>query len=290
MYSFLDGFSGYNQIRMAEEDQENTAFVTEWGVFVAAVMMFGLKTAPATFQRIIMEIFEEYIPGFMQVCLDDFAVFGTRKANLQHVELCLEKCRKARLSLNPAKCAFAVTSGMLLGHIVSKEGIAMDPDKVKAILEAPAPHNAKALSRFLGQIRWHSQMIRHLADFATPLHAGGHREPFSWTEEEEKAFAALKLLLPRALVVQPPDWNRDFHVFVDASDIAIGSVLMQKYASRRLSKAERNYSTTEREALGMIYSVTKFRHYLLGKRFTFHVDHSALVYLVSKALLTGKLA
>jgi hypothetical protein len=143
-------------------------------------------------------------------------------------------------------------------------------------------------------------MICHLADFATPLHSAVHRELFSWTEEEEKAFAALKLLLTRALVVQPPDWNREFHVFVHASDIAIGSVLMQKYeknwfrlvyyASRRLSKAERNYSTTEREALGMIYSVRKFRHYLLGKRFTFHVDHSALVYLVSKASLNRKVA
>jgi hypothetical protein len=122
-----------------------------------------------------------------------------------------------------------------------------------------------------------------------------HREPFTWTEEEEKAFAALKLLLTRAPVMQPPDWEREFHVFVDASD----SVLMQRYekkwfrlvyyASRRLSKVEMNYSTTEREALGMIYSVTKFYHYLLGKRFTFHVDNSALVYMVSKALLTGKL-
>jgi hypothetical protein len=229
MYSFLNGFSGYNQIRMAEEDQENTAFVTEWGVFVAVVMMFGLKTAPTTFQRIIMEIFEEYIPGFMKVFLDDFAMFGSRKMHLQHVEMCLQKCRAARPSLNLVKCAFAVTSGMLLGHIVSKEGIAMDPNKVKAILEAPAPHKAKALSRFLGQIRWHSRMIHHLADFATPLHAAVHREPFSWTEEEEKAFAALKLLLTHAPVVQPPDWNREFHGFVDASDIAISSVLMQKY-------------------------------------------------------------
>jgi hypothetical protein len=109
--------------------------------------------------------------------------------------MCLKKCREARLSLNPAKCAFAVTSGMLLGYIVSKHGIAMDPDKVKAILEASAAHNAQALSRFLGQIRWSSRMIRHLADFATPLHAVVHREPFSWTKEEEKAFAALKLLL-----------------------------------------------------------------------------------------------
>jgi hypothetical protein len=148
-----------------------------------------------------MEIFEDYIPGFMQVFLDDFAVFGTRKAHLQHVEMCLKKCRETRMSQNPAKCAFAVTSGMLLSHIVSKEGIAMDPDKVKAILDAPAPHNAKALSRFLGQIRRYSRMIRHLADFGTPLHAAVHREPFSWTEEEEKAFATLKLLLTRAPVV-----------------------------------------------------------------------------------------
>ena len=300
MYTFLDGFSGYNQIRMAEEDQEKTAFVTEWGVFVAVVMMFGLKTAPATFQRIIMEIFAEYIPGFMQVFLDDFAVFGGVKEHLQHIRLCLQKCREARLSLNPAKCAFAVTSGMLLGHIVSKEGIAMDPDKVSAILEAPAPTNAKSLSRFLGQIRWHSRMIRYLADLATPLHAVVHKEPFAWGEAEDKAFRGLKILLSQAPVVQPPAWDKAFHVFVDASEVAIGSVLMQLheenwyrpvyYASRRLSKAEKNYSTTEREALGMIYSVNKFRHYLLGKKFTFHVDHSALLYLISKASLTGKLA
>jgi hypothetical protein len=190
---------------MAKEDQENTAFIIEWGVFLAVFMMFGLKTAPSTFQRIIMEIFEEYIRGFMQVFLHDFALFGTRKAHLQHVELCLKKCREARLSLNPAKCAFAVTSGMLLEHIVSKDGNAMNPDKVKAVLEAPVPHNAKALCRFLGQIRWHSRMIRHLADFAMPLHMAVHREPFTWTEEEEKAFATLKLLMSRAPVVQPSD-------------------------------------------------------------------------------------
>ena len=91
MFTFLDGFSRYNQIRMVEEDQEKTAFVTEWGVFVAVVMMFGLKTAPTTFQRIIMEIFAEYIPGFMQVLLDDFAVFGGRMEHLRHIRLCLQK-------------------------------------------------------------------------------------------------------------------------------------------------------------------------------------------------------
>ena len=247
-----------------------------------------------------MEIFGEFIPAFMQVFLDDFAVYSREGDHLQHLRLCLEKCRAYRLSLNPAKCVFGVSSGTLLGHIVSKEGIAVDPDKVKAILEAPAPTTAKALSRFLGQIRWHSRMLRYLADLATPLHAAVHRTPFQWTDTEDKAYRALKVLLSQAPVVQPPDWAKEFHVFVDASDIAIGSALMQLteprwyrpvyYASRKLSQAERNYSTTEREALGMIYSVTKFRHYLLGRKFSFHVDHSALLYLVSKASLTGKLA
>ena len=129
--------------------------------------------------------------------------------------------------MNLAKCVFGVASDNLLGHVVSKEGIAVDPDKVKAILEAPAPSNAKALSWFLGKIRWHSRMIRHLADFATPLHAAVHRVPFQWGDTEEKAYQALKVMLSQAPVVQPPDWTKSFHVFVDASDIAIGSVLMQ---------------------------------------------------------------
>ena len=119
VYSFLDGFSGYNQVRMNPEDQEKTTFVTEWGVFVAVVMMFGLKTAPTTFQRVIQEIFGEYIPTFMQVFLNDFVVYSRKSEHFEHLRLCLEKCRKGRLSLYPAKCAFGVTGGTLLGHIVS---------------------------------------------------------------------------------------------------------------------------------------------------------------------------
>ena len=121
-----------------------------------------------------MEIFGEFIPTFMQVFLDEFAVYSTKGEHLDNIWLCLEKCRGYRLSLNPAKCIFEVTRGTLLGYIVSKDGIVVDPDKVKAILEAPAPTTAKALSRFIGQIRWHSRMLRYLADLATPLHTTVH--------------------------------------------------------------------------------------------------------------------
>ena len=156
----------------------------------------------------------------MQVFLDDFVVYSRKIDHFDHLRLCLERCRQGRLSLNPAKCAFGVTSGTLLGHIVSEEGIAVDPDKVKAILEAPAPLNAKALSRFLGQIRWHSRMIRYLADVATSLHAAVHRAPFQWTSVEQDAYDCLKKMLSRVPVVQPLDWDKPFHDFVDALDIA----------------------------------------------------------------------
>ena len=152
----------------------------------------------------------------MQVFLDDFAVYGMRKDHLHHLRLCLERSRAARLSLNPAKCAFGVTSGTLLGHIVSKDGIAVDPGKIEAIIKSPTPKNAKQLGWFLGQLRWHNRMLRHLADFATPLHATVQRTPFQWTETEEKAYGALKVMLSQAPVVQPPYWTQPFHVFVDA--------------------------------------------------------------------------
>ena len=128
MYNFQDGFSGYNHVRMHLDDQEKTAFVTEWGVFVAVVMMFGLKTAPATFQRVIQEIFAKYILVFVQVFLDDFVVYNQM---LEHLQLCLERCRKGRLSLNPAKSVLGVMSGTLLGHIVNQEGIVFDQTRSK---------------------------------------------------------------------------------------------------------------------------------------------------------------
>ena len=135
-------------------------------------------------------------------------------------------------------------------------------------------------------------MLRHLADFATPLHAVMHRLPFQWSSIEDEAYQSLKLMLSHAPVVQPPVWSEPFHF--------IGNALMQctppnwyrpvYYTSRRLLAAEKNYSTTERETLGMVYSITKFWHYLLGRKFTFHVDHLALIYLVNKQGLTGRLA
>ena len=141
----------------------------------------------------------------MQVFLDDCAVYGMQGEHFGQLWLCLERCRTSRLSLNLAKCAFGVTSGALLGHIVSKEGISIDPNKIKAIIEVKSPTNAKSLTRFLGKICWHSRMLRYVADFATPLHVVVHHTLFKWMTIEDKAYKALKIMLTQAPIVQPTD-------------------------------------------------------------------------------------
>ena len=152
----------------------------------------------------------------MRVFIDDFSVFGNKAMHLQHLTLCLEKCQSSRLSLNPMKCAFCVKSGMLLGHIVLAEGIAMDPAKVAVIRLAPVPTTPRELSRFVGQVWWHGRMLRYLADVAIPLNAQMKKKEIIWNDDCDKAFRRLKVMLAKAPIVQPPQWDLPFHVFVDA--------------------------------------------------------------------------
>ncbi|MCO5597558.1 hypothetical protein L7F22_051636 [Adiantum nelumboides] len=146
MYSFLDGYSGYNQISLAEEDREKTTFITEWGAFIYLVMPFGLCNAPATFQRAMMTIFSEYLQKFMAIFVDNFTVYSSKEKHLEYLRLMFEKCREKRVCLNPYKCLFGAFRGILLGHVVSKDGIEMAQDKIKAIQEALPPTNANETS------------------------------------------------------------------------------------------------------------------------------------------------
>ncbi|KAL2652109.1 hypothetical protein R1flu_020237 [Riccia fluitans] len=113
MYSFMDGFSDYNQVSVAKRDREKTAFITEWGAFAYRVMPFGLKNAPFSFQRVVTTMFEEYLNDFMQTYLNDFTVYGFRNDHLGHLRKYLEKCQKYSISLNPNKSVFGISSGFI---------------------------------------------------------------------------------------------------------------------------------------------------------------------------------
>ena len=300
-YSFLDGFSGYNQVFIRPEDQLKTTFTTEWGTFAFNRMLFGLCNAPGTFQRLMMDIFQDFLRHFLEVFIDNFAVFSAKRDHLNFLKKTSEKCRETNLKLHPGKCFLGMESGLLLGHVVSKSGLKVDLDKVKAILALIAPTNVREIREFLGCVGYYQRFIKDYARKALPLtELLKKEEEFSWNPERQSAFEELKLTLSRAPILYPPDWAKEFHVTLDASGWCLGAILWQfddsnressmYYASRQMSPAEKKYTTTEREALAVIYAYKKFRHYLLGYRIVFHTDHDSLKYLVNKPDLSGWIA
>jgi hypothetical protein len=139
LYTFLDGFCGYNQLSVAKYDRYKTAFVTKWGAFVWLVMPFELKNIPATYQRVVNKAIKEYLNKFMKLFLDDFSVYCDEATYLPKLRLCFEKYKEFGISLNPEKCLMMVTSGVILGHVVSKDGKFPDPKKIQAIQDMPRP-------------------------------------------------------------------------------------------------------------------------------------------------------
>jgi hypothetical protein len=136
-YSFTDGFSGYHQVRIVEEDKRKTTFITEWGSFAYNVMPFGLKNAPAVFSRIVIASFREFIHKFIEVYMDDWMVYSLLKEHVALLRLMFDRCRELQISLNLRKCIFCVPHGNLLGHIVCREGVLVDPAKVVVIVNMP---------------------------------------------------------------------------------------------------------------------------------------------------------
>ena len=151
MLSFMDEFSRYNQILMAPKDMEKTSFITEWGTYYYRVMLFGLKNAGATYQRASTTFFHDMMHRDVEVYVDDMIIKSRGRAyHLASLEKFFERIRRFRLRLNTRKCTFGVTSGKLLGHIVSKRGLEVDPKKIRAILNMPALRTEKDIRGFLG--------------------------------------------------------------------------------------------------------------------------------------------
>ena len=153
LLSFMDGFSGYNQIKMAPEDMEKTSFITPWGTYCYKVMPFGLKNANATYQRVATTLLHDLIHKEVEVYVDDMIVKS--KDNEPHIPTLrkfFERIQFYKLRLNPKKCTFGVTFGKLLGLMVSQRGIEVDLDKIKAIVEMKPPKIGKEIQGFLGRI------------------------------------------------------------------------------------------------------------------------------------------
>jgi len=163
--SMMDGFSGYNQVAMHPDDMEKTVFTTPWGTFMYYKMPFKLINAGSKFQRAMDILFVGEKEKFILIYLDDMMVFSTSdEDHIKHIKQTFIKCRKYGLSLNPKKSHFAMEEGKMLGHIVSKDGVKIDPERVVDIQNIPFPRNKKEVQYFMGKINFLRRFIPNLVE------------------------------------------------------------------------------------------------------------------------------
>ena len=301
MFSTLDLNSGYWQVAIEEKDKPKTAFVTRRGLFQFKVMPFGLTCAPATFERLMETVLAGLQWDKCLVYLDDIIVIGNSFENmLENLEKVFDRLQRAGLKLKAKKCNLFATKVSYLGHIISCEGIATDPEKIKAVAEWPIPTNVTEVRSFLGMCSYYRRFIRDFASEAKPLHCLTEKgRKFLWTKEAQIAFETLRNRLITAPILALPDITKRFILDTDASNNAIGAVLSQEidgrerviaYASRTLTKAERKYCVTRKELLAVVNFIKHFRHYLYGKEFLIRTDHGSLKWLLRFKNPEGQLA
>jgi len=295
----LDMTRGYWQVPLDDPSVPISAFVTPFGHFQWRYMPFGLRNAPATFSRLVNKLLLG-LESFCAVYLDDIILFSDSwEEHMKHLKVVLTRIRNANLTLSPQKCHFAVAEVDYLGHHVGMARVQPRAKKVEALLSYPTPVNRKQLQSFLGLAGYYRKFVPHYAHIAAALSdllKKGAR--FVWTPEADKAFLDLKSRLSTRPVLRPPNYLLPFSMSVDASDLAIGSVLFQTvedidhpicFYSKKLDRHQRNYSTIEKEAFALVLSVRVFSVYFGSNPVKVYTDHNPLTFLQRMASHNQKL-
>ena len=291
-FSTLDLAAGYWQVQVHPDSCEKTAFITHQGLYEFSVMPFGLKNAPAVFQRlmqrVLMGLNPDKGPSFVSVYLDDVIVFSeTLEDHLEHLRKVMKRFVKAGLKLKPSKCHFVCERVEYLGHIITPQRTKPNSDRVAAVQGYPVPASVKKVKKFIGLVSYYRKFIKGFAKIAEPLHLLTRKDvTFEWSSSCQDAFDTLKRALIEAPVLAYPNFSRNFRLETDACVKGLGAVLaqMQKdgqahpvaYASRALSDVEKRYAVTELETLAVVWALNHFHVYLYGNEVAVYTDHSAV--------------
>jgi hypothetical protein len=297
--STLDLQAGYWQIQIRPEDRDKTAFVCPFGMYRFLQMPFGLRNAPASFQRLI-DRFKTVLPDVILLAyLDDLIVFSPDpNKHLDDLRSVLALMRKFRLRMNRDKCAFGCTEVKYLGHRITTNGVGVNPDNVLAVSKMPAPKNPKELQFFLQTCSGFQQFLEHFATTSGPLSTLLKDQPWDWGPAQREAFQTLREQLTSPPVLRTADPTQPFILRTGSSVYAFGAALLQgdgpeerpiEYASRLLNATERNYSATERGALAIVWAINKFRGYVRDASVVVITDHQPLRWLMDLKSPMGRL-
>ena len=298
-FTTMDLLSGFWQIMIKPEHRYKTAFNTMRGLYEFVVMPFGLCNAPATFQRLMDNIILPEYRDFIQTYIDDVMVYSnTFEDHLKHMDKVCELLAQHNLKVKLKKCKFACERIEFLGHIISQNKITVNPRTVDNVRNWIKPKGGgtkakSAIRGLIGLTGWYHKFIPHYAEIAQPLFNLTRDDvPFEWTDQCQKAFDTFKDHLTRGPVLAVANPNKPYVLHTDASDFALGALLMQEddngdlhpiaYASKTLNSAQRNYDTTDREALALVWALEHFNTFVEGHNYTIITDHRALETIMTK--------
>ncbi|CAA0827440.1 Unknown protein, partial [Striga hermonthica] len=272
LMSFMDAYSGYNQIPMDPEDSEHTSFYSARGLYCYTMMSFGLKNAGATYQRLVNKMFATLIGHTMEVYVDDMVVKSVHASDhITHLQDMFAILRSYSMVLNPKKCTFGVESGKFLGYMVSQRGIEANPAKIKAIQDLTPPTSVKGVQALTGRLAALNRFISKSTDRCTPFFEAIKKgKRFEWTEECKKALVSIKETLASPPTLQKPRPEEMLFLYLGVSDSAISAVLIREeellqspiyYVSKALHDAELRYPPMEKLAFALVIAAQKLRPY-----------------------------
>ena len=295
VFSKLDLRSGYHQLKVRSEDVSKTAFRTRYGHYEFLVMPFGLTNAPAVFMDLMNRVFRPYIDSFVVIFIDDILVYSkSREEHEQHLRMVLSVLQEKKLFAKFSKCEFWLREVSFLGHVISENGISVDPSKIDAVISWKRPESVTEIRSFLGLAGYYRRFMKGFSKIATPLTQLTRKNvPFVWDEKCQASFEELKRRLTSAPVLVLPNGNDGLVIYCDASKEGLGCVLMQNgkviaYASRKLTTCEQNYPTHDMELAAIVFALHKWKHYLYGAKFEIFTDHKSLKYLFSQKELNNR--